>query len=129
MAVNTKAFLSALTDWMNENILTTYYEKAPSSGAEYPYAVVSGINIIEIEESGDLTSFYVDLWGDEKDPGATEALESLCDTLRSDLVGTVFYVAGQFGAHIGFDNQNSLLDSEHDLAHRRLSLSARIFYL
>lgn len=125
--VNTKAVISALTDRVNE-ILPTYYEEAPSKAAEYPYAVINGINIITLEESGDLTSFYIDLWGDEKAPGTTEALEGLCDTLRNKLEGEVIYVAGQFGLHIGFDNQNSLTDSEYDLAHRKLSLSARIFY-
>ena len=125
--VNTKAVISALTDRVNK-ILPTYYEEAPSKDAEYPYAVINGINIITLEESGDLASFYIDLWGDEKAPGTTEALEELCDTLRNKLEGGVIYVAGHFGLHIGFDNQNSLTDSEYDLAHRKLSLSARIFY-
>ena len=125
--VNTKAFIIALTARVNE-ILPTYFEEAPSKDAEYPYAVISGINIIELEESGDLNSFYIDLWGDEKAPGTTEALEGLCDTLRNELEGEVIYVAGQFGLHIGFENQNSLTDSEYDLAHRKLSLSARVFY-
>lgn len=126
--VNTKAFISALTERVNR-ILTTYFEEAPSKGAEYPYAVINGINIITLEESGDLTSFYIDLYGDEKAPGTTEELERLCDTLRNELDGEVIYVAGTFGAHIGFENQNSLIDGEYDLAHRKLSLSARIFYL
>lgn len=126
--VNTKAFIEALTERVNA-ILTTYYEEAPSKGAEYPYAVINGINIITLEESGDLTSFYIDLYGDEKAPGTTEALEGLCDRLRNELEGEVVCVAGEFGAHLGFDNQNSLTDSEYDLAHRKLSLSARIFYI
>ena len=125
--VNTKAVIFALTDRVNK-ILPTYYEEAPTQKVVYPYAVINGINIITLEESGDLTSFYIDLWGDEKLQGTTEALEELCDTLRNELEGEVIYVAGQFGLHIGFDNQNSLIDSEYDLAHRKLSLSARIFY-
>lgn len=126
--VNTQAVISALTDRVNK-ILPTYYEEAPSKDAEYPYAVINGINIITLEESGDLTSFYIDLWGDEKDPTTTEQLEGLCDTLRNELEGEVVYVAGKFGAHLGFENQNSLIDGEYDLAHRKLALSARIFYL
>lgn len=126
--VNTKAVISALMDRVNK-ILPAYYEEAPSKAAEYPYAVINGINIITLEESGDLTSFYIDLWGDEKAPGTTEALEGLCDTLRNELEGEVIYAADTFGAHIGFENQNSLIDGEYDLAHRKLSLSARIFYL
>ncbi len=126
--VNTKAVISALMDRVNK-ILPAYYEEAPSKAAEYPYAVINGINIITLEESGDLTSFYIDLWGDEKAPGTTEALEGLCDTLRNELEGEVICAADTFGAHIGFENQNSLIDGEYDLAHRKLSLSARIFYL
>lgn len=126
--VNTKAVISALMDRVNK-ILPAYYEEAPSKAAEYPYAVINGINIITLEESGDLTSFYIDLWGDEKAPGTTEALEGLCDALRNELEGEVIYAADTFGAHIGFENQNSLIDGEYDLAHRKLSLSARIFYL
>lgn len=126
--VNTKAVISALMDRVNK-ILPAYYEEAPSKAAEYPYAVINGINIITLEESGDLTSFYIDHWGDEKAPGTTEALEGLCDTLRNELEGEVICAADTFGAHIGFENQNSLIDGEYDLAHRKLSLSARIFYL
>ena len=126
--VNTKAFVEALTERVN-NILPTYYEEAPSSAAKYPYSVISGINIITLEESCDLTSFYIDLWGDEKDPDTTERLEALCDTLRNELDGAVIYAADTFGAHIGFENQNSLIDGEYDLAHRKLALAARIFYL
>lgn len=126
--VNTNAVISAITARVNE-ILPTTYEKGRTQNVVYPYAVVNGVNIITLEESGDLTSFYIDLWGDEKDSSTTDQLEELCDTLRNELEGEVIYVAGQFGLHIGFDNQNSLIDSEYDLAHRKLSLSARIFYL
>jgi hypothetical protein len=104
--VNTNAFIEALTDRVDK-IITTYYEEAPSKDAKYPYAVVNGINIITLEESGDMTSFYIDLWGDEKDPTTTEQLEGICDTLRNELEGEVVYVAGKFGAHLGFENQNS----------------------
>lgn len=125
--VNTKAVISAITARVNE-ILPTTYEKGRTQNVVYPYAVVNGVNIITLEESGDLTSFYIDLWGDEKDSSTTDQLEELCDRLRNELEGEVIYAAGQFGLHIGFDNQNSLIDSEYDLAHRKLSLSARIFY-
>lgn len=125
--VNTKAFIIALTARVNE-ILPTYFEEAPSKGAVYPYAVISGINIITLEESGDLTSFYIDVWGDEKAANTTEELERLCDTLRNELEGATICTEF-FGSHIGFENQNSLTDGEYDIAHRKLSLSARIFYL
>lgn len=128
MAYNTTAFITALTERVNL-ILPTYYEEAPTGEQKlgYPYAVISGLNIIDLG-AGDLTSFYIDVWVDEKKQNATEELESLCDTLRNELTNEVIAVRGVFASHIGFDNQNSIADSEYDIAHRRLSLSARTFF-
>lgn len=123
---NTKAFIKALRERVNK-ILPTYYEEAPSKNAEFPYAVLNGINIIDLA-AGDLASFYLDIWVDEKKPTATEELEALCDTLRNELTNEVIAECGVFAAHIGFDNQNAVADSEFDIAHRKLSMSARIFY-
>ena len=123
---NTKAFIKALRERVNK-ILPTYYEEAPSKNAEFPYAVLNGINIIDLA-AGDLASFYLDIWVDEKKPTATEELEALCDTLRNELTNEVITERGVFAAHIGFDNQNAVADSEFDIAHRKLSMSARIFY-
>lgn len=128
MAYNTKAFIVALTERVNE-ILPTYYEEAPTKEQKsgYPYAVISGLNIIDLD-TGDLTSFYIDIWVDEKKQNATEELETLCDTLRNELTNEVVSVRGIFASHIGFENQNSIADNEYDIAHRRLSLSARTFF-
>lgn len=125
MAYNTKAFIKAMRERINE-VLPTYYEEAPTSGI-FPYSVMNGINIIELGD-GDLISFYLDIWIDEKVESATEQLEGYCDTLRNELTGAVIAEAGVFYGHIGFDNQNSIADSEFDLSHRKLSMSARIFY-
>lgn len=126
MAANTTALIKALRERVNK-ILTTYYEEAPSKDSVFPYAVINGVNIIDLA-AGDLASFYLDIWVDEKQPNATEQLESLCDTLRNELTGAVIAESGVFAAHIGFDNQNAIADSEYDIAHRRLSMSARTFY-
>lgn len=123
---NTKAFIKALRERVNK-VLQTYYEEAPSKNAEFPYAVLNGINIIDLA-AGDLASFNLDIWVDEKKPTATEELEALCDTLRNELTSAVIAERGVFAAHIGFDNQNAVADSEFDIAHRKLSMSARIFY-
>lgn len=123
---NTKAFIKALRERANK-VLPTYYEEAPSKNAEFPYAVINGINIIDLA-AGDLVSFYLDIWVDEKKPTATEELEALCDTLRNELTNEVIVESGIFAAHIGFDNQNSVADNEFDIAHRKLSMSARVFY-
>lgn len=128
MAFNTAAFITALTDRVN-TILPTFYEEAPTREQKqgYPFAVISGLNVTDLD-MGDLGNFYIDIWVDEKKPNATEELEGLCDTLRNELTNEVISVRGVFGSHIGFENQNGLIDNEYDIAHRRLSLSARIFY-
>lgn len=126
MAVNTTAFIEALTQRVNE-ILPTYYEEAPTSGVSFPYAIISGVNIIDLA-SGDLASFYLDIWVDERQEGATEQLERMCDTLRNELTGVVISQIGVFASHLGFDNQNAVAESEYDISHRRLAMSARTFY-
>lgn len=123
---NTTAFIKALRLRVNE-IIPTYYEEAPSKAASFPYAVLNGINIIDLA-AGDLASFYLDIWVDEKKPNATEELEAFCDKLRNELTGAILSVKGIFVSHIGFDNQNAIADSEYDIAHRRLAMSARTFY-
>ena len=126
MRANTTDFILQLTDAANE-ILPTYYEEAPVTGS-FPYAVIGGINIVSLSD-GDLVSFNVDFYGDEKDPDAAVELERLCDMTRNGLDGLTIHVPGVLGAHIGFENQNNIVEGEHDLIHRRLSMSARIFYV
>lgn len=125
MKVNTEAFIAALTERVNA-ILPSTYEEAATKNASPIYAVVNGINIIDLE-SGDLVSFYIDVWADEKAADATIELERSCDKLRNELYNAVIVVPGLYG-HIGFDNQNTVADNEFDIAHRRLSMSARLFY-
>lgn len=125
MKANTEAFIKAITERVN-TILPTTYDEAPTKAAAFPYAVVSGINIIDLE-SGDLASFYIDVWADEKDEDATIKLERACDSLRNGLYNALISAPGMYG-HIGFNNQNTVADSEFDIAHRRLSMSARLFY-
>lgn len=125
MKVNTEAFIKAITERVND-ILPTTYDEAPTKAVAFPYAVISGINIIDLE-SGDLASFYIDVWADEKAADATVKLEQACDNLRNGLYNALISAPGMYG-HIGFNNQNTVADSEFDIAHRRLSMSARLFY-
>lgn len=123
---NTTAFIKAMRKRVND-ILPTYYEEAPTQQVSFPYAVLNGINIIDLA-AGDLASFYLDVWTDEKQLNATEELEKICDLLRNELTNETIAEKGVFAAHIGFENQNIVADSEFDLCHRRISMSARIFY-
>ena len=72
MAANTTEFIKAMRQRVNE-ILPTYYEEAPSRDVVFPYAVLNGVNIIDLA-AGDLASFYLGIWVDEKQPTATEQL-------------------------------------------------------
>lgn len=122
----TKDFIEELRASL-DLILPTYFEEAPSQKTRFPYCVISGIKVSDLAQ-GDLMYFYLDIWGDEKAPETTVALEEYCDILRNKLSGAVLRREGSFGAHIGFDSQNPIQDTEFDIAHRRLSMSARIFY-
>ena len=119
---NTTAFIKAMRERVNK-ILPTYYEEAPTQQVRFPYVVLNGINIIDLA-AGDLASFYLDVWTDEKQLNATEELEKTCDTLRNELTNEIIAVRGVFAAHIGFENQNIAADSEFDLCHRRISMAA-----
>lgn len=125
MISNTSAFIEGLTAAVNA-ILTCYYEEA-STADGYPYAVVNGIYITPLHE-GDLVPFYIDVYADEKAADATETLESNCDALRNGLNNKTISTPGVYYAHIGFETQGTTPETEFDLAHRKLSFSARIFY-
>lgn len=122
---HTKDFIATLSARINE-IITCYYEEA-SSKASFPYAVLSGINVQDLAE-GDQIFLDVDIWTDEKLANSATQLEEYCDNLRNALSGCVLYVADKFHCHINFDSQQAVRDSEHDIAHRRISLTSRIFY-
>lgn len=122
---NTTEFITALVERTNQ-ILPTNYEEASMQG-KFPYAVINSFVITNLA-SGDLVSFYIDVWTDEKKMNSTVELEELCDKLRNELTGEILKIDGVFAAHIGFENQNSISDIDFDLTHRRLSFSARIFY-
>ena len=125
MANNTREYLKELINFINKTI-TCYYEYAPSD-IILDYVVLNGVNVINFDDY-DLLSFYLDVFIDENLPDATEKLESTCDKLRSLLDKHILNKVNMFNSHIYFDNQNTVQENEFDLTHRRLSLSARIFY-
>ncbi len=127
--INTSAFIAELVKYLNtvKDGFKVYYDRAPKD-KEFPYGVVSGITASELEE-GDLTSFDLDLWTDDKKPSATEEIESLCDLCRNALTNKVISSAGVFGSHIGYEGRDTSDDREDDLSHRRLFYAARIFYI
>lgn len=126
MTSNTTEFIRKLTTII-DSVATCYYEESPVSAA-FPYCVAGSVHISDME-SGDLLAFDVDVWTDEKKPDATVELEGICDRLRNRMSNAVLTQDGVFSAHIGFEAQSAVNESEFDLCHRRLSFSARIFYI
>ncbi len=125
MQVNTTGLITAIVGLVN-TVLPTTYDETPKKPGGYPFGVVSGISALDLED-GDLVSFYIDVWTDEKKPNAGVDLEKACDNLRNKLRNAIIDAPGISG-HIGFSSQNSVADNEFDIAHRRLSMSARVFY-
>lgn len=125
MISNTAAFIEGLTAAVND-ILTCYYEEASAQNG-FPFAVVNGIFVTPLND-GDLVPFYIDVYADEKAANATETLELNCDALRNGLNNKTISTSNVYYAHIGFESQGTTPEAEFDLAHRKLSFSARIFY-
>ena len=127
--INTSAFIEELIKYLNtlKDGFSIYYDRAPT-GRNFPYAVISGITASDLAE-GDLTSFDVDIWTDDKKAAATEEIEGLCDLIRNKLSNKIISAPGVFGSHIGYEGRDTSDDREDDLSHRRLFFAARIFYL
>jgi len=127
--LNTSAFIEALVQYMNtvKPGFKVYYDRAPKDKA-FPYGVISYVTASSLDE-GDLTSFDLELWTDDKLPSATVELESLCDLCRKALNNKVLSVEGVFSSHIGYESRDTSDDREDDLSHRRQIYAARIFYI
>lgn len=129
--MNASAFVSATTNKINDNVCTCYFEEAPKK-ARFIYAVISGelINDLEAAESGKMITFDVDIYADEKEPTATAELLATCDKLQNYIAqNNILTVDGVFYAHLGIENQSGRNESDADLYHKRVSMSARIFFI
>lgn len=126
---NTSAFIEELMTTVNtiKTGVKFYYNRAPGK-VSFPYGVVSGINVTDLA-SGDISSFDIDLWTDDKLYSATEDIEELCDIMRNALHNYIISREGVFAGHIGYENRDTTDDKETDISHRRLFFAARIFYL
>ena len=123
--INTGDFIESLKNKINE-ISPTYYEEA-SKEASFPYIIISGLHITELK-TGDLVLFDLDIFADEKNLDATEELELLCDKIRNELSDEIICNVKSFYGHLQFQSQMPVIEAEHDLCHRKISMSARIFY-
>lgn len=130
MRFSTTEFIKAMTEKVS-SAAPCYYEEAPSQENKFPYVVLSDLRVSSLEnaESGDLVSFYLNVWTDRKAENANVQLENLCDGLRNSLQGAVISSEGVFSGHICFENQGALGDYDSDIDHRRIMMTARIFYI
>lgn len=123
---NVSAFIESIVEVVN-SVLVCFYDRAPDTES-YPFAVLSGVTASDLA-AGDLIMFDIDIWHDDKQSDATAAVEGYCDALRRELHNRIISREGVFAGHIGYENRDTSDDKETDLIHRRLSFSARIFYL
>jgi hypothetical protein len=117
-------YLEELNIYIN-TFATCYYEKA-SKKASFPYCVLippSTSNLM----SGDLMMFDIETYANELT--GTEEVENLQDLLRNNLNEKILKLANNFTSHINFENSYNLRENEHDLLARKITFSARIFYI
>ena len=125
--INMTEFIKTLTTAVNEVVPTTY-ESAPVE-SDYCYAVVTGVYFQNPAEHEDSVTFYLDIYASETAPPDDVTLEEYCDIVRNFLHNKTIYSGGKFYAHIGFESGGTTAESETDLSHKRLSFSAKIFYI
>jgi hypothetical protein len=125
MTDKTTKAIERLLAIFNEHI-PCYYEEAPE-GAGFPYAVMTGVNAYGIG-AGDAIAFYLEFYTGEG-AGKTMALDETIDAIRSACDGRPVMQGGDFGAHISFESRSGMNENSYDLCHRRLSLTARTFFI
>ena len=123
--VNTSAVIETLSERINQT-MKCFYDRAPAK-EKLPFCILGGIKDNDLS-AGNLVRFEIDLWGDDKDPAACEEIEASCDRLQNALDNAIVGKDGIFLGHIQYENRDPGADRETDLLHRRLFLTARIFY-
>jgi hypothetical protein len=118
-------YLQELNKHIN-TLTTSYYEKAPSLNASFPYCTLIPPSTSDLAY-GDLLLFDIEVYADES--VTTEEIEDLCDSLRNNLNDYILNSESNFGSHISFEGYTYQRETEQDLLARRLSFSARVFYL
>ena len=118
-----KLFTKALMDKLKA-LTTIYFEKA-DSGVVLPYAVIQSITF-----SGNVTYEVatIEIAVYQKD-GATLSVETISKAIKDGLHGTQLRVSGQFSSHIYFETSDNLRDPDSDIISRRMTFTARIFYI
>jgi hypothetical protein len=125
MTDKTSLIIQRLTKVFNEYI-PCFYEEAPE-GASFAYAILTGLNAYDIG-AGDGIAFYLEFYTGEGEGNSLE-LDKTIDKMRSKFDGKAITQGGDFGAHIVFESRSGMNENSYDLCHRRLSLTARTFFI
>jgi len=125
MTDQTSALIKRLTNKVND-LTSCYYEEAPE-GARFPYTILTSINGYDIG-AGDGVSFMLEFYTGEQE-GQSEKLDMQIDEIRTALDGACISEEGVFAAHIGFNSRSGMEKRSHDLCRRRLSFTARTFFI
>ena len=121
---NQLKFIEELIKYIN-TFTTCYYEQAPTSGT-FPYSVLIPPNTTSLD-SGNLTMLDIEIYASEQ--VGTEQVEALCDLIKNKLDNYLLNSANNFSCHINFEGYYNMRENEQDLMARRLTFSARVFYL
>jgi len=125
MTDQTSALIKRLANKVND-LTPCYYEEAPEN-AGFPYTILTGINAYDIG-AGDGVSFMLEFYTGEQE-GQSEELDARIDAIRTELDGTIIGEDGVFAAHIGFNSRSGMEERSYDLCRRRLSFTARTFFI
>ena len=107
------------------NLSTTCFFEEADDDAQLPYAVVQSTSLRNYENSEDAV---VEIAIYQKD-GPTLTVESISETLKTALHRKILSTAGKFSAHLYFESSDNLRDPDSDIISRRLTFTARVFYL
>ena len=119
-----KMYIKKLRDYIG-TFITCYYDEASKSGS-FPYCVLIPPSTSELND-GYLLMFDIEIYANEL-TGA-EKIEELNDLLKNNLDNYLLNSENNFNSQIFFENSGPVKDLEQDLLVRRMTFSARVFYL
>ena len=119
----TSEFIQAVMTKLN-TIVTTYFEEAPND-ANMPYAVLQNASI-RGEDNYEPIILDIVLYQEDT---PTLDVETYTNSIKAGLDKAIVSSAGKFSSHIYFESSDNVRDTDTDLISRRLTFTARVFYL
>lgn len=119
----TKDFVQALMTKLN-TIVTTYFEEAHPS-AIMPYAILQNASIRGDDNS---ETVLLDIAIYQED-GATLEVETISSNIKNGLDRQSLSTTGKFSSYLYFESSDNVRDADTDIISRRMTFSAKVFYL